>query len=66
MLELSGLPKEKLKTIRVKVGEFKNERIDMFTLIIDPDGLKPEVGKPIMVFLHGYAASAVLYYHIYK
>lgn len=57
------MPKEKLKTIRVKVGEYNNERIDMYTLIIDPDGLKT---KPLLVFIHGYAASAVLYYNMYK
>lgn len=49
--------------MRVKVGEYNNQRVDMFTLIIDPDGLKT---KPLLVFLHGYAASAVLYYNIYK
>ena len=36
----------------------------MFTLIVDPDGLKSN--KPILLFLHGYAASAVLYYNMYK
>lgn len=49
--------------MRVKVGEYKNKRVDMYTLIIDPAGLKT---KPLLVYLHGYAASAVLYYHIYK
>lgn len=63
MLDLTGLPKDKLKTLRVKVGEHAGKRIDMFTLIIDPDGLKT---KPLLVFLHGYAASAVLYYNMYK
>ena len=63
MLELTGLPKEKLKTMRVKVGEYKNKRVDMYTLIVDPEGLKT---KPLLVFLHGYAASAVLYYNMYK
>ena len=63
MLEFSGLPRDKLKTLRVKVGEYNNQRVDMFTLIVDPEGLKT---KPLLVFLHGYAASAALYYHIYK
>lgn len=63
VLSFTGLPKEKLKTMWVKVGEYQRERVDMFTLIIDPDGLKT---KPLLVFMHGYAASAVLYYNIYK
>ena len=36
---------------------------DRYTLIVDPEGLKT---KPLLVFLHGYAASAVLYYNMYK
>ena len=63
VLDLTGLPKEKLRTMRVKVGEHAGKRIDMYTLIIDPENLKT---KPLLVFLHGYAASAVLYYNMYK
>ena len=36
LLDLSGLPQEKRKTIQIKVDEFEGKRVDMFTLIIDP------------------------------
>lgn len=62
-LELSGLPMDRVKTMRIKVGEFGGERIDMFTLIIDMDTLHT---KPPLIFLHGYAASSALYYNMYK
>ena len=55
--------KKPAMSISKQVGEFKGERIYMYTLIVDPDGLKT---KPILLFLHGYAASAVLYYNMYK
>ena len=63
VLDLSGIPQDKRKTAQIKVDEFKGHRVDMFTLIIDPDALHT---KPLLVFLHGYAASSALYFNIYK
>ena len=35
----------------------------MFTLVVDKETLKT---KPILILMHGYAASAVLYYNMFK
>ena len=59
----SGIPQEDIKMVYLKVGESEGQRIDMCTTIL---GMKHIDSKPILVFLHGYAASAVLYYKMYK
>lgn len=57
------MPMDKIKTYKIKVDEFEKERVDMFTLFVDPSTLDK---KPILIFLHGYCASSVLYYNMFK
>ena len=61
--DFSGIESGKIKLAKIKVGEHKGESIYMSTLIFD---LESTHEKPILVFAHGYAASSVLYFHMYK
>ena len=64
VVKLSGIPPEDISQKLICVGKEPNgKRIDMLTIIF---GLKDIERKPIMVFAHGYAASAALYFGMYK
>jgi pimeloyl-ACP methyl ester carboxylesterase len=64
VLELSNVPKHQITEKLICVGyEPNGKRINMLTLIFDIETLG---SKPILVFAHGYAASAAVYYHMYK
>jgi hypothetical protein len=47
----------------IKVGVFEGKSIFMYTCILDIKNINK---KPIIIFFHGFAASGVLYYHIYR
>ena len=61
--EFSGVSGSKIKFAMVKVDEHEGEPVCMNTVIFGIDDLG---SKPILVFAHGYAASAVLYFSMYK
>lgn len=52
-----------IKSINVRVGEFQNKSVNIRTQLINPNS---DEDKPVMVFVHGYAASGSLYYQIFK
>ena len=52
-----------IKSIKVRVGEFQNKSVNIRTQLINPNS---DEDKPVMVFVHGYAASGSLYYQIFK
>jgi pimeloyl-ACP methyl ester carboxylesterase len=47
----------------IKVGEYEGENIYIKTVLIDYKNIRK---KPLLIFCHGYAASSVLYFQIYK
>jgi pimeloyl-ACP methyl ester carboxylesterase len=58
------VPKEHITQKLICVGkEPDGTRIDMLTVIFGKQNIE---SKPLLVFLHGYAASAALYYQMYK
>lgn len=61
--EFSGIESSRIKFAKVKVGEHEGQPIHMSTVMFDLDNFH---SKPILVFAHGYAASSVLYFHMYK
>lgn len=61
---LSEVRKEDITEKLIYVGkEPDGTRIDMLTIAFDLKNIKI---KPILIFMHGYAASATLYYQMYK
>ena len=40
----------------------EGNRINIFTVVFDYQSLQT---KPLLVFVHGFAASAAVYYHMY-
>ena len=60
VLELSGLPINQIQQKMISVGQFDGEEVYIRTAICG------EEDKPILVFVHGYAASGPLYFKIIK
>ena len=63
MFALSGIDKKHVIFEQVKIGEHNGEAVTMATIII---GLKDIGTKPVLVFMHGYAATCALYFAIFK
>ena len=55
VLKLSGLPLDLIERKDVEVGEFREEKITVRTLVVGGNG-KDQEEKPIMVLVHGYGA----------
>jgi pimeloyl-ACP methyl ester carboxylesterase len=63
VLSLSGLPKEDIKSISVIVGTEQNgDNVTMRCNVVGPSNFGI---KPILVFLHGYAAAGCIYHNLY-
>ena len=70
VLELSKVEKSKIKRYDIKIGEYQTKPIYKRTLIIDQHNESythfSQSTKPILVFLHGFTGSGVLYYNIHR
>ena len=73
VLELSSIPRNKIIVKNIKVGEWLNpktketESVCCRTYICGNSG--PSINKetkPILVFMHGFAASCCLFYKMYE
>lgn len=59
VLLFSGLSQEDIKLLFIKIGSHNGKRIDVCTTILGHQHLGK---KPLMLFVHGYAAAGALYY----
>ena len=67
LYEYSGIPKKKIKHMKIKVGQCDGEDLHMWTTIYDYHSMDLLGGnKPVLLFAHGYHASGALYFCIYK
>ena len=67
LLEFSNLADGELVTRNVQVGAFDDKPVYMRTFIFGHDQKLPlnQQTKPLLVFLHGFAASCCMFYKTY-
>lgn len=62
-MKLSGLPSDEIKTKNVNVGVFKGQPVYLHTMLL---GNHLEGNKPLLVLVHGYGASGVCFFSLFK
>lgn len=63
VLEFAGIPMNFIQSLNVRVDDYDGKPVYIRTQLID---LGHSSDKPVLVFVHGYAASGSLYYQIFK
>ena len=67
LLKYSGIPLSEISIKMVKLDEFDGEGVFKRTFIFGHEGTSlNKQKKPILVFIHGFAASGALFYKIFK
>ena len=73
LFEQSGLPRSDIIVKNVKVGEWQNrkgqiESVNVHTIIVGsiPNKSLKNQDKPILVWVHGFAASGAIYFTLFK
>ena len=68
ILVYTGIPRSEIVIKKVKVGEFDQEDVFMHSIIVGSNKFASirKQSKPIMVLIHGFAASGACYYSLFK
>jgi hypothetical protein len=59
VLEFAGIPMNFIQSLNVRVDNYDGKPVYIRTQLID---VRSSSEKPVLVFVHGYAASGSLYY----